>query len=250
VSVQERADLSELYDATAVGEELAPSYNVAPTSDIYAVVEHADPRTEKVDRQIRNLRWGLVPSWAKDPTIGDRLINARVETLADKPSWRGPFRRQRAVIPAAGYYEWGPREHDSAVGKQPYYLHPIDPIGVLSFAGLYEMWRDPSKDNSDPMRWLWTAVIITTDATGPAGDIHDRTPLVLPRDRVDAWLDPSRTHPDQIYEVLNGIVLQPLAVRPVSSRVNRVGTDNPELIEPVSEYIDERLHLTLTAYAA
>ena len=93
-------------------------------------------------------------------------------------------------------------------------------------------------------------MIITTDATGPAGDIHDRTPLVLPRDRVDAWLDPSRTHPDKIYEVLDGIVLQPLAVRPVSSRVNRVGTDNPELIEPVSEHIDEPLQLTLTARAA
>ena len=190
----------------------------------------------------------LTGSMSSGLSVPTRLT--RVETLADKPSWRGPFRRQRAVIPAAGYYEWGPREHDAAVGKQPYYLHPVDPNGVLSFAGLYEMWRDPSKDNSDPMRWLWTAVIITTDATGPAGDIHDRTPLVLPRDRVDAWLDPSRTHPDQIYEVLNGIVLQPLAVRPVSSRVNRVGTDNPELIEPVSEYIDERLHLTLTAYAA
>ena len=170
--------------------------------------------------------------------------------ITDKPSWRGPFRRQRAVIPAAGYYEWGPREHDAAVGKQPYYLHPVDPNGVLSFAGLYEMWRDPSKDNSDPTRWLWTAVIITTDATGPAGDIHDRTPLVLPRDRVDAWLDPSRTTADRIYEVLNGIVLQPLAVRPVSTRVNRVGTDNPELIEPVSEHMDEPLQLTLTARAA
>jgi putative SOS response-associated peptidase YedK len=250
VSVQERADLVELYDATAVGEELAPSYNVAPTSDIYAVVEHADPHTENVDRQIRNLRWGLVPSWAKDPTIGNRLINARVETLADKPSWRGPFRHQRAVIPAAGYYEWAPREPDATVRKQPYYLHPIDPNGVLSFASLYEMWRDPSKDNSDPTRWLWTAVIITTDATGPADDIHDRTPLVLPRDRVDAWLDPSRTHPDQIYEILDGLILQPLAVRPVSSRVNRVGTDNPELIKPVSEHIDEPLQLTLTARAA
>jgi hypothetical protein len=108
VSVQERADLSELYDAMAVGEELAASYNVAPTSDIYAVVEHADPRSENVDRQIRNLQWGLVPSWAKDPSIGDRLINARVETLADKRSWRGPFRRQRAVIPAAGTTSGGP----------------------------------------------------------------------------------------------------------------------------------------------
>jgi len=102
VSVQERADLVELYNATAVGDELAPSYNVAPTTEVYAVLEHADPNTEEVDRQIRNLRWGLVPNWAKDPTVGKRLINARVETLAGKPSWRSPFRRQRAVIPAAG----------------------------------------------------------------------------------------------------------------------------------------------------
>ena len=144
----------------------------------------------------------------------------------------------------------GARQRDATVSKQPYFLHPTDPNGVLSFAGLYELWRDPSKDKSDPTRWLWTAVIITTDATGPAGAIHDRTPLVLPRDPVDAWLDPSRTQPDKIYEVLDGIVLQPLAVRPVSSRVNRVGTDNPELIEPVSEHIDEPLQLTLTARAA
>jgi putative SOS response-associated peptidase YedK len=250
VSVQERADLVELYNATAVGQELAPSYNVAPTTEVYAVLEHTDPNTEEVDRQIRNLRWGLVPNWAKDPTIGNRLINARVETLAGKPSWRGPFRRQRAVIPAAGYYEWAPRQRDATVRKQPYYLHPTDPNGVLSFAGLYELWRDPSKDKSDPTRWLWTAVIITTDATGPAGDIHDRTPLILPPDRVNAWLDPTRTEPDQIYEVLDRIVLEPLAVRPVSTRVNRIGADGADLVEPLTEYLDEPLQLTLTARAA
>jgi putative SOS response-associated peptidase YedK len=242
--VQERADLVELYDATEVGEALAPSYNVAPTNEVEAVLEHADRTTEHVDRQLRTLQWGLVPSWAKDPKTGNRLINARVETLADKPSWRGPFRRQRAVIPAAGYYEWAPREHDTAVRKQPFYLHPIDPNGVLSFAGLYEMWRDPTKTKSDPARWLWTAVIVTTDATGAAGDIHDRTPLILPRDRVDAWLDPSRTEPDEIYEVLDGIVLEPLAVRAVSTRVNRVGTDGPDLIQPLAEHRDEPLQLT------
>jgi putative SOS response-associated peptidase YedK len=250
VSVQERTDLIELYNATAVGEALTPSYNVAPTTEVYAVLEHADPNTDEVQRQIRNLRWGLIPSWAQDPNISNRLINARVETLADKPSWRGPFRRQRAVIPAAGYYEWAPRERDAKVGKQPYYLHPTDPNGVLSFAGLYELWRDPSKDRSDPSRWQWTAVIITTDATGPAGDIHDRTPLILPSDRVDAWLDPSRTKPAEIYAVLDGIVLEPLAVRPVSSRVNRVGTDGPDLIAPLTEHLDEPLQLTLSARAA
>jgi putative SOS response-associated peptidase YedK len=250
VSVQERADLVELYNATAVGDELAPSYNVAPTTEVYGVLEHADPNTEKVDRQIRNLRWGLVPGWAKDPTIGNRLINARVETLAGKPSWGGPFRRKRAVIPAAGYYEWAPRQRDATVRKQPYYLHPTDPSGVLSFAGLYELWRDPSKDKSDPTRWLWTAVIITTDATGPAGDVHDRTPLILPPDRVDAWLDPTRTEPEQVYEVLDGIVLEPLAVRPVSTRVNRVGADGADLVEPLTEHLDEPLQLSLTARAA
>ena len=227
VSVQERADLVELYNATAVGEAPAPSYNVAPTAQVEAVVEHADQKTDQVDRQLRTLQWGLVPSWAKDPKIGNRLINARVETLADKPSWRGPFRRQRAVIPAAGYYEWAPREHDSKVRKQPYYLHPTDPPGVLSFAGLYELWRDPSKEKADPARWLWTAVIITTDATGPAGDIHDRTPLILPRDRVDAWLDPWRTEPDEIYEVLDGIVLESLAVRAVSHPGQSCGHQRP-----------------------
>lgn len=111
VSVQEGADLVELYNATAVGTELAPSYNVAPTTEVYAVLEHGDPKTDEVDRQVRAVRWGLVPSWAKDPKIGNRLINARVETLADKPSWRGAFRRQRAVIPAAGYYEWARPEN-------------------------------------------------------------------------------------------------------------------------------------------
>ena len=152
-----------------------------------------------------------------------------------------------AVIPAAGYYEWAPRQRDATVRKQPYYLHPTDATGVLSFAGLYELWRDPSKDRSDSARWLWIAVIITTDATGPAGDVHDRTPLILPRDWVDAWLDPSRTQPAQIYEVLDGIVIEPLAVRPVSSRVNRVGTDGPDLIEPLTEHHDEPLSLTARA---
>jgi putative SOS response-associated peptidase YedK len=248
--VQERADLVEFYNVTAVGTELAPSYNVAPTTDVYVVIDRPESTTHERERQIRPVRWGLIPNWATDPKMGSRLINARMETLADKPSWRDPFRRRRAAIPAAGYYEWAPREHDAKVRKQPYYLHPTDPNEVLPFAGLYDVWRDPTNKRSDPDRWVWTCVIITTDATGPAGDIHDRTPLILPRDRVDAWLDPARTDRDQIYEVLDGIVLEPLAVRPVSTRVNRVGTNGPDLIEPLSEHRDEPLQLTLTARAA
>ena len=250
VSVKSRAEVAELWDAEPVGPELDVSYNVAPTDTIYGVVEHADRTSGNVQRQIRDLRWGLVPSWAKDVKIGNRLINARVETLAQKPSWRSSFSKHRAVIPAAGYYEWSPRDSDGKVRKQPYFLHPGDD-GVLAFAGLYELWRDHSKADGDPDRWLWSAVIITTDATGPSGDIHDRTPLILPDDRIAAWLDPTRTEPDQVYEVLDGIVMEPLHVRPVSTRVNRVANDGPELVEPLDlAHPDEPLQLTLNGWAA
>ena len=249
MSVKERTDLVEWWGATPVWPELRESFNVAPTNSVYGVVEHVAKDGGQVDRQIRDLRWGLVPSWAKDPKIGNKLINARVETLAEKPSWRTAFRKRRAVVPAAGYYEWTPREQDGTVRKQPYYIRPADD-GVLAFAGLYEMWRDPTKADDDPDRWLWTTVIITTEATGAAGEIHDRTPLILPPDRVDAWLDPNRTDPDQVYNVLDGIVMNPLEVRPVSTKVNRVGNDGQDLIDPLDvEHPDEPLQLTLTGRA-
>jgi putative SOS response-associated peptidase YedK len=174
------------------------------------------------------------------------LINARVETLAQKPAWRAAFGKRRAIIPASGYYEWSPREHDAKIRKQPYYLHAPDD-GPLAFAGLYEFWRDHSKTDDDPDRWLLSTTIITADATGPSGEIHDRTPLILPEDRISAWLDPARTEPEHIYEVLDGIRMQPLHVRPVSTRVNRVANDGPDLIEPVDlTHPDEPLQLTLT----
>ena len=248
MSVKSRADVADLFEAVPVGPELTESFNVAPTDTVYGVVEHA--RDDKVERQIRNVRWGLVPSWAKDTKIGNRLINARVETLAAKPSWRSAFGKHRAIIPARGYYEWSPRDHNGTVRKQPYYLHPADD-GVLAFAGLYELWRDHTKPDDDPDRWLWTAVIITTDATGPSGEVHDRTPLILPYDRVNAWLDPNRTEPNDIYEVLNGIIMQPLDVRPISTAVNKVGNNGPDLLEPLDlNHPDEPIQLTLTGRAA
>jgi putative SOS response-associated peptidase YedK len=250
VSVKERTDLVELWGAAPIGPELRESFNVAPTNSVYGVVEHVDKADGEVERLARGLQWGLVPSWAKDSKIGNKLINARVETLAEKPSWRTAFRKRRAVVPAAGYYEWAPREQDGKVRKQPYFIHPADD-GVLAFAGLYEMWRDPTKADDDPDRWLWTTVIITTEATGAAGEIHDRTPLILPPDRINAWLDPNRTEPDQVYDVLDGIVISPLEVRPVSTKVNRVGNDGADLIDPLDvEHPDEPLQLTLTGRAA
>jgi putative SOS response-associated peptidase YedK len=249
VSVKSRADLIEEYDAGRVeGPELRESYNVAPQTLIYAVLDRAEPEhPDHVEREIHSVKWGLVPSWAKDPKIGNKLVNARVETLSSKPSWRSAYRKHRCVIPSAGYYEWEPEERDGKVVKQPYYIHPVTPRGVLSFAGLYEWWPDPSKDKDDPERWLWSAVIITTDATGPAGEIHDRTPLILPRDRVDAWLDPHLTDPAKIADVLQGVQAPPMEIRPVSREVNRVGPNGPQLIDPLPDEADQPLQLALAS---
>lgn len=249
----DRAQLVTVFDVdTAVGPELRPSWNVAPTTQVYGVLErerHHDDgaATGTPERQIRDLRWGLVPSWAKDPSIGSRLINARVETLADKPAWRQAFRRRRVVLPASGFYEWQPVEVDGKVRKQPYYVHPAEDGDVLSMAGLYELWPDPEKAEDDPDRWLWSATVVTTQATGPLGEVHDRAPLILPPDRVDAWLDPALTDPEKVQQLLAGLHVTGLRSRPVSTRVNRVGNDGPELVEPLPDTAEQPIDLALTA---
>ena len=242
------SDLADLYRASVQTEDLGPSWNVAPTDQIYAVVDRLDKESGEVDRQLHSVRWGLVPSWAKDVKIGNKLINARVETIAEKPSWRTPYRRRRAVIPADGYYEWVSESDDAGkTYKQPYYLHPATGAG-LSFAALYDWWPDPAKDEDDPTRWLCSAAIITCAATGPAGEVHDRTPVILPADRVDAWLDPALQDPAGIADVLAGIRPPLLGIRAVSREVNRVGTNGPELIEPIDlAGAEQNLQLTHVA---
>ena len=248
VSVKARADLLTEYNAVrAEGPELRESYNIAPQTLIYAVLDRADPEhPEHVQCQVHSVRWGLVPSGSPDPKIGNKLVNARVETLSSKPSWRTAYRKRRCLIPADGYYEWQPEQRDGRAVKQPYYLHPAGG-GLLSFAGLYEWWPDPSKAEDDPDRWLWSAVIVTTDATGPAGEIHDRTPLILPAERIDAWLDPHVVDPDKIVQVLTGVQGPPLEIRSVSREVNRVDTNGPQLIEPLPNQADRPLQLALAS---
>ncbi len=247
-STRSSDDVADFYVAAVKGAGLGAQYNVAPTTSIYAVVDRQDKESGAIERQLHDVRWGLVPSWAKDTKIGSRLINARVETIAEKPSWRTAYRRRRAVIPADGYYEWV-AETDEAGNtfKQPYYLHPAAGTG-LSFAGLYEWWPDPEKDKDDPDRWLWSAAIITCEATGPAGEIHDRTPVILPADRIDAWLDPTCQDPAAIAEVLEGIRPPLLGIRAVSREVNRVGTNGPQLIAPLRvDEVDQTIQLSHVA---
>ena len=255
VSVARLQELQEHYGTTGAGDgtELAPSHNVAPTNKVYAVLERGRTDGAGAQRQVRAVRWGLVPSWWKpgiDPKTSKQktmpsLHNARADKVATAPSWRGPFAKRRAVIPAAGYYEWLPaRSADGKPFKQPYYIHPAD--GLLSFAGLYELWQDPAKEEDDPERWLWSAAIITHHATWLAGVMNDRTPVILPLDRIDAWLDPELTDKVAALKLISGIEYEPLQVRAVSTAVNKTGrggSRGPELIEPIGEPSDQPLQL-------
>jgi putative SOS response-associated peptidase YedK len=220
---------------------LMADYNVAPTKEVYAILERP-PRKESPDapelpaeRQLRVLTWGLVPSWAKDAKIASRLINARVETVAEKPAFRRAFERRRAILPADGYFEWYATEQltkSGKPGKQPYFIRPRDG-SVLAMAGLYELWRDPTRAADDPLRWKWTCTVITTTATDDLGRIHDRMPLMLTRDSYDAWLDPTQADPDALLGLLRPAMPGRLEAYPVSTLVSNVQNNGPELIEPL-----------------
>src|SRR5262252_705984 len=177
-----------------VDESLKPDYNVAPTKPVYAVMTRGsrgsgDSGPQDVARELRVVRWGLVPSWAKDVSIGSRMINARAETVDSKPSFRQAFTRRRCLLPADGYYEWQRPPAGTKAPKQPYFICRPDHAS-LAFAGIYELWRDRSMPDDDPAAWLWTASVITTTAPDELGEIHDRMPMVIDRASWGDWLDP------------------------------------------------------------
>jgi putative SOS response-associated peptidase YedK len=235
-------DLVEEFEVVdnRVPAPLAADYNVAPTKEVYAVLERP-PRTvegsEAVDgasRQLRVLRWGLVPSWAKDPSIGNRMINARMETVAEKPAYKRAFAKRRCLLPADGYFEWYPTSEQTTSGKprkQPFFIRPQD-HGTLAMAGLYEIWRDPTRDDDDPERFRWTCTVLTTQAEDSLGHIHDRMPLMVERDRWAQWLDPTASGQDRL-DLLVPAAPGNLEAYPVSPLVSNVRNNGPELVEPL-----------------
>ncbi|MEV4162270.1 SOS response-associated peptidase [Nonomuraea dietziae] len=235
-------------------EELQPDYNVAPTKQVYAVLSRVPKEAERAVRQLRVMRWGLVPVWAKDPSIGSRMINARLETVAEKPAFKRAFASRRCLLPADGYFEWMPVEPErrSSAGesearanegrsgrdrrsekkkKQPFYIHPEDD-GVLAMAGLYEFWKDPTRAEDDPLKWLVTCTVITTQAEDDLGHIHDRMPMMIERERWAEWLDPTLTDTGQASRLLVPADAGRLVAYPVSTDVNSVRNNGPHLIEP------------------
>jgi putative SOS response-associated peptidase YedK len=212
-----------------VAEPLPPDYNVAPTKSVYAVLDRPEG-----PRQLRVVTWGLVPFWAKEPKIGNRMINARVETLAEKPAYRQAFAKRRCILPADGYYEWYTTQQLGKSGKplkQPFFIRPTDGSS-LAMAGLYEIWRDPDKDEDDPARFLWTCTVITTRAEDDLGQIHDRMPMIVERDRWAAWLDPE-SGTDAARDLLVPAAPGRLEAYPVSTSVNNVRNNGPELLAPL-----------------
>jgi len=232
-SFREDQALADEFAIATVADDvrlLPPSWNVAPTDGVRMVVERADKETGEITRQLRVARWGLVPSWAKDPSVGNRMINARVETLTEKPAFKRPFGTRRALLPADGYFEWQkPAEGAATQRKQPFYLHPGDG-STVALAGLYEFWKDPSKADADPERWLVSTTIITRPARPDLAHIHDRQPLMLRRADWDAWLDPA-VGLDGARDLL-GSTPPEIVATPVSTQVNAVANNGPQLVEP------------------
>lgn len=226
------SDLVGVLRVDVEGDDLpAPSYNVAPTDRAAIVLDSA--KTDPPTRRLESARWGLIPSWAKDTKIGARAFNARAEELEDKPMFRGALEKRRAVVPTSGYYEW--KTVDGV--KIPHYIHPADGE-PLFLAGLYEWWRDKTKGEDDPDRWLLSFTILTRDSIGHLGSIHDRMPLFLDPDHADAWLDPTT---DNVRDVLDAAIdaapalADTLDDHPVSKAVGNVRNNSPELIEPTDD---------------
>jgi len=213
---------------------LPADYNVAPTKPVYAVLERLAHDGER-HRRLAIVRWGLVPSWAKDPSVGSRMVNARLETAAEKPSFRSAYSRRRCIVPADGYYEWQVAQNAHGPGKapkQPWFIHAGDGH-VLGMAGLYEVWRDRTRDNDDPAAWLWTATVLTAEATGELARIHHRTPLLVPRELRSQWLNPTDHDPSRLIPLLRR-ASEDLVATPVSTEVNSVRNNGPSLLTPVS----------------
>ena len=220
-------DLALEFDAVpAEGRPpLAADYNVAPTKDVY-VVRHARERdaegrpTGGGHRELRPVRWGLVPSWAKDASVGNRMLNARVESLTEKPAFRAAARSRRCLVPADGWYEWAKRLDSPA--KQPYFITPEDG-SVLAFAGLWEVWGRGEER-------LYTCTVVTAPAVGALTEIHDRMPLVLPPDRWADWLDPARDDVAELAQPTPPDLVAGLELRPVGPAVSNVRNNGPQLL--------------------
>ena len=217
------SNLVDAFDVPPPDFEHTPRFNIAPTQVVPIVAQ------DQRGRRMGQLRWGLIPSWSKDPAVGSRLINARCETVAEKPSFRAAFSRRRCLVPADGFFEWkkNPPSEGGRQTKTPYWIH--SPSGEpFAFAGIWERW---GQTDGTP---LFSFTILTTEASPDIRHIHPRMPVILPLEAHRTWLDPGRD-PSELRSLLVSFAEGGLRAHPVSTLVNSVRNDMPECIEPSTD---------------
>jgi putative SOS response-associated peptidase YedK len=213
------AQLKLLLDLNEVPADLAPRYNIAPTQPVAAVASLQD-------RKVEMFRWGLIPSWAKDPSIGSRMINARAETLGEKPAFRAAFKRRRCAILADGFFEWKKVAEGKKETKQPYHIRLIDEQ-PFAFAGLWETWQSPEGDERR------TCTIVTTTPNKLMAEIHDRMPVILNKESMWDWIDPGASS-IALHALLQPYPAKQMKAYIVSKLVNRPENDRAEVIAPLT----------------
>jgi putative SOS response-associated peptidase YedK len=210
--------VEEYFDSASDEPEWTPRYNIAPTQPVPVIRQNAkEPR-----RELSLMRWGLIPSWAKDPSVAAQMINARSETAATKPAFRDPLTSRRCLIPADGFYEWV----RSGKAKQPYCFE-VNDGELFAFAGLWDRWKDPSG------QWVKSCSILTTTPNAVTSAVHDRMPVILDRVDYDLWLDPGMKNVDVVSETLKPCAARMMRCYPVSTRVNYVANNDAECSKPV-----------------
>jgi putative SOS response-associated peptidase YedK len=209
--------LMEAFPGFTLPQNLSPRYNIAPTQPV-PVIPNDD------EQQVKLFRWGLIPFWAKDPTIGNRMINARAETLAQKPSFKTAYQRRRCLVLTDGFYEW--RKEAGRRTKTPYFIQ-LSSGKPFAFAGLWEVW----KQEDSP---IYSCTIITTKPNAVVAPIHNRMPVVLPPSAYDRWLDPDEHHTETLQPLLKPYPASDMVAYEVSTVVNNPSNDVPECVEPVA----------------
>lgn len=209
--------LAEAFVDYELPAELLPRYNIAPTQPVAVIANNGQQKIEL-------FQWGLIPAWAKDPKIGSRMINARSETLAEKPSFKNAYKRRRCLVLADGFYEW--KKAEGSRTKTPIYIRLAsgEPFG---FAGLWESWHGPDGAH------MLSCTIITTTPNQLLAEIHDRMPVILPGQAYEQWLDPAERAPDQLQGLLKPYPAAEMSAHPVSTLVNNPKNDTPQCISPV-----------------
>ena len=212
-----------LVDEVRLPDEVEANFNVAPTDDVVAVAV-----SKEGQRQLGTFHWGLVPSWAKDVSVGNRMINLRADTVQSKPSFRKNLAKRRCIIPVDGFYEW--KNMGKGRKKQPFFIRAAAG-GPLALAGLWEVWKD--REAGESAEWLKSCTIITTEPNGLLAPIHNRMPVVLPPSVWDAWLDQANEDTESLEKLLVPAPDDLLELFPVSTEVNSVRNNGPQLVIPL-----------------